>query len=60
MVHVVFQEEGVAEHPAKERLVVGEADDMLGEHIVGWLKRLVHIVPAVVARAVEGIAQVNH
>ena len=59
MVHVVFQEEGIAEHPAKERLIVGEPDDMLSQHIVGSLKALVHIVPAVVARAVKGITQVQ-
>ena len=32
---------------------------MLGQHIVGCLKALVHIVPAVIARSVKGIAQVQ-
>ena len=59
MVHIVLQEEGVVEYSSKENLVIREADDVLRQDVVGRLKTLVHIVPAVVASTVEGIADVQ-
>ena len=32
---------------------------MLGEHVVGWFEVFLDIVPSIVARTVEGIAQVQ-
>ena len=60
VVHVILQEEGIVENPTEKRLIIRQADDMFRQHVIGRLKALVHIVPAVVARTVEGIAQVHH
>ena len=59
VVHVVFHEEGVVQPSAGQRLVVGQPDDMLRQHVVGRFKAGVHLVPAVVARTVQGIVQVQ-
>ena len=59
VVDVVFQEEGIVEPSAYERLVVGQPHDVLGQHVVGGLEVGLDVVPPVVARAVQRIAQVQ-
>ena len=59
MVHVVLHEERVVQTPLQQRLVVGQSEDMFGKHIVGRLKAGVHLVPAVIARLVERVAEIQ-
>ena len=59
MVDVVLEEEGVGHPPSEERLIIGETDDVFLQDVVGWFETLVHLVPSVIARAVEGITQIG-
>ena len=59
VVHVVLHEERVVQTPLQQRLVVGQSEDMFGKHIVGRFKAGVHLVPAVIARLVERVAEIQ-
>ena len=59
VVDVILQEEGIA-HPAiPEHLVIRQSDDMLSQHVVGWHEIFLYIIPAVVARTVQRVAQIE-
>ena len=59
MVDVVFKKKGVGHPPSKERLIIGKAEDVFFQDVVGWFETLVCFVPSVVARAVDGVTQVD-
>ena len=60
MVDIVFQEEGVIHPSVHQRLVVCQSDDVLGKHVVGGNEGVVHLIPPVVSRTVQRIAEVEH
>ena len=59
VIDVILDEKGVAYPFAEQQLVICQSDDVLCQHVVGRLEGIVHFVPPVVARTVEGIVQVQ-